>query len=153
VSVKKRAIYHQWTEYSCSLRARFVGCSWHQFCDEHYITCYITCSVRLVCTGPFEMENMRIRFADSETTADRQTVFPLLCVGQWCWFTRRNYFKITSNCVDEKFGNFPQCFTANISFVLLPIFVLLFNLIKSRFSIYILFTLFRIQSLSPSLFS
>jgi antirestriction protein len=50
VSVKKCAIYHQWTEYSCSLRARFVGCSWHQFCDEHYITCYITCSVRVVCT-------------------------------------------------------------------------------------------------------
>jgi hypothetical protein len=50
VSVKKRAIYHQWTEYSCSLCARFVGCSWHQFCDEHYITCYITCSVRVVCT-------------------------------------------------------------------------------------------------------
>jgi hypothetical protein len=54
VSVKKRAIYHQWTEYSCSLRARFVGCSWQQFCDEHYITCYITCSVRVVCTRPNE---------------------------------------------------------------------------------------------------
>jgi hypothetical protein len=52
VSVKKRAIYHQWTEYSCSLCARFVGCSWHQFCDEHYITCYVTCSVRVVCTRP-----------------------------------------------------------------------------------------------------
>jgi hypothetical protein len=52
VSVKKCAIYHQWTEYSCSLRARFVGCSWHQFCDEHYIICYITCSVPVVCTGP-----------------------------------------------------------------------------------------------------
>jgi hypothetical protein len=58
VSVKRRAIYHQWTEYSCSLRARFVGCSWHQFCDEHYITCYITCSVRLVCTGPFRNDRI-----------------------------------------------------------------------------------------------
>jgi hypothetical protein len=27
------------------------------------------------------MENMRSRFAHSETTVDRQTIFPLLCVG------------------------------------------------------------------------
>jgi hypothetical protein len=92
---------------------------------------------------------MRSRFAHSETTLDRQTVFPLLCVG----LLVEVILKLQTMVWVKSMENFPQCFTANISFVLLPIPVLLFKLIKLRFVIYILVTLFSIQSLSPSLSS
>jgi hypothetical protein len=93
------------------------------------------------------------RFAHSETTVDRQTVFPLLCVGLLVEVILKLPTMPTSNLWKVSKLFIHTCFTANISFVLLPIFVLLFKLIKSRFVIYILFTLFRIQSLSPSLLS
>ncbi|CAH1371703.1 unnamed protein product, partial [Tenebrio molitor] len=57
------------------------------------------------------MENMRSRFAHPETTVDRQTVFPLLCVG----LLVEVILKLQAIVLMKSFGNFPQCFTAIIS--------------------------------------